>query len=241
MSSLSSVFSTAISGLDASQTTINVTGNNVANADTVGFKSSEALFATQFAQTLSAGSAPQGVAGGVGGGTNPTQIGLGVEVATIQSNFTQGSIQTTSNPYDLAIQGSGFFSVLAPSGAISDSGQTQGQTAYTRNGEFQLNATNQLTTSSGQLLLGYPVNSNFVVQNTGTTAPLSIPLGQKTVAKATTNVNMQGTLPPSGSIATTAQIVDSAVLGDTRRRHPTFPPSRLPPRPTIWVSRQARV
>jgi flagellar hook protein FlgE len=220
MSSLSSVFSTAISGLDASQTTINVTGNNVANADTVGFKASNALFATQFAETLSAGTAPQGVAGGVGGGTDPIQIGLGVEVATIQTDFSDGSLETTSNPYDLAIQGNGFFSVQEPSPVSSTSAsgsaeQAQAQTYYTRNGQFQLNASNQLTTSSGQLLLGYPVNSNFVVQNTGTTAPLSIPLGQQTVAKATTDVAMQGTLPPSGSIATTAQIQTSAVLGDS--------------------------
>src|SRR5437016_1125955 len=102
--SLSSVFSTAISGLNASETTINVDGNNVANANTVGYKASSALFATQFVQTLSQGSAPSGT----DGGTNPRQTGLGVQVAAITPDFTQGSLQTTSNPADLAIQGDGF-------------------------------------------------------------------------------------------------------------------------------------
>src|SRR5262245_15349164 len=104
---LSSVFSTAITGLTAAETTIDVVGNNVANANTAGFKASEATFATQFLRTLSSGSAPTAN----NGGTNPRQIGLGTQIVAITPNFSQGTIQISTTPTDLAIQGDGFFIV----------------------------------------------------------------------------------------------------------------------------------
>lgn len=203
--SLSSVFSTAISGLNASETTIDVTGNNVANANTVGFKASSAVFATQLVQTLSLGTAPN--AGTSYGGTDPTQTGLGTQVAAINTNFSQGTLQISSSPSDLAIQGNGFFTVSDPTGAA-------GTDYYTRNGQFQLNEQNQLTTSSGQVLLGYGVNSQYTIVPTAKPVPLTIPLGQGEVAKATDTVNLQGALPASGTVATTAQIQESSILGD---------------------------
>src|SRR6188768_3191161 len=104
---LSSVFNTAITGLQASETTIDVAGNNVANSNTIGFKASEALFSTQFLQSLSLGSAPTEN----NGGTNPRQIGLGTQIAAIRPVFTQGTIAISSSPSDLALQGDGFFCV----------------------------------------------------------------------------------------------------------------------------------
>src|SRR5436190_1320627 len=101
---LSSVFTTAITGLQAAETTIDVSGNNVANSNTIGFKASEALFSTQFLQTLSLGSA----ASSTGGGTNPRQIGLGTQIAAIRPDFSQGTIAISSSASDLAIQGDGF-------------------------------------------------------------------------------------------------------------------------------------
>ncbi len=98
---LASALNTALTGLTASETTIDVVGNNLANSGTVGFKASEANFATQFLQTRSLGSAPSDVSGG----TNPRQIGLGVQVAEITPDFTQGVIEVSSSPSDLAIQG----------------------------------------------------------------------------------------------------------------------------------------
>ena len=118
--SLSSVFSTAVTGLQAAETTIDVTGNNIANANTDGFKASTALFATQFLQTLSLGAA----ATSTNGGTNPRQIGLGVQEAAITPDFSQGTLQISSSPSDLAIQGNGMFVVQSGSG----------QQLYTRNG-----------------------------------------------------------------------------------------------------------
>ena len=98
---LQSAMTTALTGLQAAETTIDVVGNNVANSSTVGFKESSAVFATQFLQTQSIGSAPSDTQGG----TNPRQVGLGVNVASITPDFTQGTIEISSNPLDVAIQG----------------------------------------------------------------------------------------------------------------------------------------
>ena len=202
---LASALSTALTGLNGAETTINVVGNNLANSSTDGFKASEALFATQFLQTLSLGSQPTSG----GGGTNPTQIGLGTQVASITPDFSQGTIQLSNSPSDLAIQGSGFFVV-----------QSNGQQLYTRDGSFKLNSNNQLATSTGDILLGYTVDNDFQLDTTAPKA-LSINLGAKEVAQATQNVSLQGTLTPTGDIATNAAILDSGVLGDAAFDAPT--------------------
>src|SRR3972149_11045568 len=97
---LQSALPTSLTGLQAAEAVIDVVGNNVANSGTVGFKESDVLFATQFLQTQSIGSAPTGTTGG----TNPRQIGLGVKVAPIHPDFPPGTIQRSSNPLDVAIQ-----------------------------------------------------------------------------------------------------------------------------------------
>ena len=196
---LASALSTALTGLTAAESTIDVVGNNLANSSTVGFKASTAQFATQFLQTQSLGSAPVGNSGG----TDPRQVGLGTQVASITPDFSQGTIQLSSNPSDLAIQGNGFFIVQADSG----------ENLYTRNGSFKTNSQNQLVTSTGNDLLGYGVDQNFQIQSTSL-QPLRIPLGSTAVAQATQNVFFQGTLSPTGDIADTAEILNSAVLGD---------------------------
>ncbi len=198
---LSSVFSTAISGLQASETIVDVAGNNVANSNTVGYKASQVMFVTQFLQSLGLGSAPSTGSGG----TNPRQVGLGTQVSSITPNFAQGTLQISSNPSDLAIQGDGFFMVKA----------STGEQVYTRDGQFRLNSSNELTTLSGERLLGYGVDSSFNVQSTEL-VPLSIPLGSAAVAKATQNVSFQGTLPPTGDVANQAAIIQSGVLSDSK-------------------------
>ena len=203
---LASALSTALTGLNASETTIDVVGNNVANSNTVGFKSSKAAFASQFLQTQSLGSAPSGN----GGGTNPRQTGLGTKVAEITPDFTQGTIQISSNSSDLAIQGDGLFIVQG----------TQGETLYTRNGLFKTNSQNELVTITGQRLLGQGVDQNFQLQNTSL-VPLTIPLGSAAVAQATQNVILEGTLTPTGNVATTPEILMSAVLSDGTKDVPT--------------------
>ncbi len=202
---LQSAMTTALTGLQAAETTIDVVGNNVANSNTVGFKESEVMFATQFLQTLSIGSAPQGTQGG----TNPRQIGLGVKVAEIAPNWTQGTIEISSNPLDLAIQGDGFFVVQG----------NQSGTFYTRNGQFNLNSNNEIVTSTGQKLLGYGVNDDFELVTTQR-VPITIPLGAERVAQQTNEATFAGVLNPGADVGGTPQIVESAVLGNNAIERP---------------------
>jgi len=196
---LASALSTALTGLTAAETTIDVVGNNLANSNTVGFKASEAAFATQFLQTQSLGSKPTAN----NAGTNPRQTGLGTMVAAITPDFGQGTIEISSNPMDMAIQGDGFFIVQG----------TSGEQLYTRNGIFKLNAENQISTITGQRVLGYGIDNQYQIERTQL-VPLTINLGGAQVAEATENVYLEGTLTPSGNMATTAEIIRSGALGD---------------------------
>ncbi len=196
---LASALSTALTGLSAAETTIDVVGNNLANSNTVGFKQSTATFATQFLQTQSLGSGPTTTSGG----TNPRQIGLGTTVAEISPSFTQGTVEISANLTDLAIQGDGFFIV---EGGL-------GQQLYSRNGVFKMNSENQLVSITGNRLLGYGVNDRFQLQTT-TLQPIDIPLGSAAAAVPTANVVLEGTLRPTGDVANTAEIIRTDVLGD---------------------------
>jgi flagellar hook protein FlgE len=205
---LQSAMTTALTGLQAAEATIDVVGNNVANSNTVGFKESNVLFATQFLQTQSIGSAPSTSSGG----TNPRQIGLGVRVAEISPNFTQGTIEVSANPLDLAIQGDGFFIVAGPNGG--------GQQLYTRNGQFKTNSENELVSLTGDRLLGYGVNDSFII-NTNQVVPLTIPYGGSAVAQETNNVNLVGNLLPNSElISTQPGVIESVVLTNNAIEEP---------------------
>ena len=196
---LASALSTALTGLTAAETQIDIIGNNLANSQTVGFKASEAVFATQFLQTQSLGAGPTAGTGG----TNPRQTGLGTQVAEITPDFTQGTIELSASPSDLAIQGDGFFVVEGADGEV----------LYTRNGIFNTNADNELVTVTGQRLLGFGVDEVFALEETQL-VPLSVPLGSEQVAKATQNVFLEGALTPTGDVADTAEVLESAILGN---------------------------
>ena len=196
---LASALTTALTGMTAAETQIDVIGNNIANSQTVGFKSSTVVFSTQFLQTTSLGSSPSESSGG----TNPRQTGLGTTVSEITPDFTQGTIEISSNSSDLAIQGDGFFIVEG----------TSGEQLYTRNGEFRTNSDNELVTVEGYRVLGYGVDESFNIQTTELVA-LEIPIGSTTVAQATQNVYLEGTLTPDGDVATVAEVIESAILGD---------------------------
>lgn len=196
---LTSSFSTALTGLNAAEKQIDVLGNNLANSQTVGFKASEVAFATQFLQTLSLGASPNAD----NGGTNPRQTGLGVRVAAVTPNFSQGTVEISSSPSDLAIQGNGMFIVQG----------AQHEQLYTRNGMFKLNSANELVTLTGNRLMGFGIDDKFKIQTTQLSS-LVIPLGSEAVAQATLNVTMEGSLTPNGDIADTAEVIQSDVLGD---------------------------
>src|SRR5215213_8685587 len=120
-----------ISGLRVNQTMLDVTGNNIANANTIGFKASNTVFQDTLSQMLTGGS---GASAGLGG-TNPIQVGLGVQIAATNTNFSQGSAQTTGRTTDLMIQGDGFFVV-----------QSGTQDLYTRAGAFTFDENGTLVT-----------------------------------------------------------------------------------------------
>jgi flagellar hook protein FlgE len=202
---LQSTMSTALTGMQGAETTIDVVGNNVANASTVGFKQSSVSFATQFFRTQSIGSSPSASSGG----TNPRQTGLGVKVSEITPDFTPGTVEISSNPLDLAIQGDGFFIVQG----------SQGEQLYTRNGQFKTNSNNEIVTITGQRVLGYSVDANFQIEPTGLT-PLRIPLGAAAVAQPTTEVALAGRLSPSSGEGTIPEIIQSGILSDGRKEVP---------------------
>ena len=145
-------FQQGLSGLNAAARALDVIGNNVANANTVGFKGSEALFADVYANSLAA-------AGGTG-------AGIGVSVASIQPDFVQGNIRTTSNPLDLAINGNGFFRI-----------EQNGAVSFSRNGQFHLDKDGYIVNAAGARLSGYGVDANgtLLVANPG---PLQVSAAQ---------------------------------------------------------------
>lgn len=204
---LASSMNTALTGMSGAETQIDVVGNNLANSETVGFKASSVDFATQFSQTLSLGSSVTAT----NGGTNPKQTGLGVTVAAITADFSQGTISESSSSTDMAIEGNGFFVVQ---------GTTAGSQYYTRNGEFTLNSANQLVTSSGNRVLGYTVDGNYNLVSTELTA-ITIPLGSATVAEATSNVYLEGDLTPSGDLSTQGTVLTSATLCNNTYGYPS--------------------
>lgn len=187
---------TAMSGLNAHARNIDVIGNNVANISTTAFKSSRLQFSSMFARTLSGGTAP----GNVSGGTNPYQIGLGVSTSGTQRNMNAGALTPTGDQRDLAIDGQGWF--------VVDSG---GEQLYTRAGAFRTNAAGELTTLSGERLLGYGVDENANVQQ-GALTPIAIPLGSRTIAEATTQVRFSGNLDADGALPNQGALV---TLGGT--------------------------
>src|SRR5476649_1875774 len=128
-------FQTGLSGLDAAAQSLDIIGNNVANASTVGFKQSRALFADVYANSLS------------GAGASP--VGIGTKVADVQQEFTQGNILSTSNPLDLAVNGNGFFQV-----------QSNGTINYTRNGQFHQDNAGNIVSADNKQVMGYGVDAN---------------------------------------------------------------------------------
>ncbi|KMM44247.1 flagellar hook protein [Cellulomonas sp. A375-1] len=177
-----------ISGLRSHQTMLDVTGNNIANVNTTGFKSSQVVFQDTLSQLLTgAGGAQDGV-----GGTNPAQIGLGVRVAGVTTNFTQGASQMTGRSTDMMIQGDGFFVV-----------RKGAETYYTRAGSFDFDATGQMVLpGEGALVQGW-MAVNGVIDTNGPVTDLSVPAGTVMPAVASTSVTYKGNLDaaaPDGTV-----------------------------------------
>ena len=152
-----SMFS-AVSGLKGHQTMLDVIGNNISNVNTAGFKASRVLFSDMYYQTLSAASAPTPATGG----TNPTQIGYGAKVASIDLLNTRSGFQQSARALDTYISGEGFFTVEDSAGNLN----------YTRVGAFSFDASGNLLDGNGSFVLGQmPALTNPV----GTLNPITIP------------------------------------------------------------------
>ena len=172
-------FNIALSGLNAAQKDLDVTSNNIANVNTVGFKESRAEFVDVYAASLLA--------------SGKTKVGDGVLTADVAQQFSQGSIQFTNNSLDLAITGNGFFATVPEIDSL--------ETSYTRAGQFKLNDSNFVVNSSGGYLLGFPVNADGSSSSVAlsTSAPIQIPTASGAPTQ-TSEVDVKMNLPAGDAI-----------------------------------------
>ncbi|MFM0317319.1 flagellar hook-basal body complex protein [Paraburkholderia nemoris] len=188
-----------LSGLSASSSDLDVIGNNIANANTVGFKSGAAQFADMYANS---------VATAVG-----NQVGIGTKLSEVQQQFSQGTITSTNQALDVAINGNGFFQL-----------SNNGSLVYSRNGVFQLDKNGNITNAQGLQLMGYAANSAGII-NTAQTVPLSVPTAN-IAPQATTkivaglNLNAQdplmlGTPAVTSALATSGLTTTGATITNT--------------------------
>src|SRR5512143_509819 len=189
-------FSTALSGLAANNTALDVVGNNLANLNTAGFKSDAILFKDIMGQT-----------------SGSTSIGAGVATTGTTKQFTQGSIQPTAGPLDAAIEGNGLF-VLRSS---------VGTTLYTRAGSFKFDGSGTLVTGTGERVQGWS-SVNGVLSTNGNIGDISITAIASQSPTATTKVslaaNLDASAPTGTTFGTPLQVVDS--LGVTHVLTYTF-------------------
>jgi flagellar hook protein FlgE len=185
-------FSSALSALNADTTAIDVVGNNLANLNTAGFKTSDVSFHDLVTQSI-------------GSGLGSTQVGFGVGTPITLRQFSQGAIESTGSPLDGAIQGDGFFVVSTPAGAIQ----------YTRSGNFQVDSSGNLMTATGEKVQGWAEN-NGVLTTSGPIGNITVPVGALQQPQVTTTVSADLNLdasatagPPPDTFSTSMQVYDS--------------------------------
>lgn len=195
----------AVSGIQANQTYLDVVGSNVANSNTTGYKSQTAQFTDLLAEQISGASAP--IPGNQSAGVNPIAVGSGVRIGAVTEDLSQGAVQQTNVPTDVAIQGSGYLVA-----------EQYGQQLFTRDGNLTLDGNGDLATQNGGLIQGWEANAAGVLNTNAPTGPVHIPTGSTMAANPTTSFTIGGNLPAwngSGTptpISTTLNAYDS--LGD---------------------------
>jgi flagellar hook protein FlgE len=172
-------FATALSGLNAAANNLAITGSNIANANTTGFKESRSEFVDVYASSI--------------GGASKIQSGSGVRVAEVSQQFNQGTLDSTGNNLDMAINGDGFFT-------LADNPTDISSLAYSRAGAFQVNKDGIVTNSQGQALLAYKPNGTTVADgfSTGVLTAVSLNTGAGlpvSTTKVDLNVNLDATAP----------------------------------------------
>lgn len=189
-----------VSGIRNHQSWLDVIGNNIANVNTIGFKSSRATFAEALAQTLQPATGPHDNFGG----TNPMQIGLGLKLMSVDTQFQQGAFESTGNYTDLAIEGDGLF-------VVSDGNQR----FFTRSGAFNIDADGYLTAQGGSLRVqGYMANQLGIVANNMAPGDIQIPFGMKAPASATSEISLYCNLDAEAT-ESTATLVNAGTTGVT--------------------------
>ncbi len=169
-----------ISGLRAHQTMLDATGNNIANVNTSGFKSSSVQFQDTLSQMTQGGTAPaEDAAGG-----NPAQVGLGVQVAGITTNFAQGAAQNTGRSSDMMIAGDGFF--------VTRNGNAN---SLTRAGAFDFDANGRLVSPDDGIVQGWMADNAGNLATGGALSDITLPKGMLSPGSATTAATMEGNLP----------------------------------------------
>jgi len=198
----------AISGMKNHMAFMDVVGNNIANVNTIAFKSSRVTFQDILGQTIRGASSPQGDRRR--GGMNPAQVGLGMQLGGIDNIMTQGFLQSTGKLTDFAIQGDGFF-------VVSDGTRNY----YTRDGAFDIDvAGNLVNPVTGLKVMGWRADASGAIDVEGPLVPLSIPFGTRISARATSEVVMAGNLdagtptynagpPATGLVGSTLTVYDS--------------------------------
>jgi len=202
---LSSTLYTGISGLQANAEAMSVTGNNISNSNTVGFKSSSTLFSDVLSASISSSS-------------GDSQVGRGAQISSVRNSFSQGSFQSSSSSTDLAIEGDGFFMVSDPSSS---------EVLYTRNGAFGFDANGYLTNAEGYRVQGKSFDANGDLIG-GDPTDIKVDINSQIPAKRTSNLTLTTNLDASSSLvgpfdmtdpvnssnySTSTQIYDS--LGNT--------------------------
>ncbi len=175
-------FQTGLSGLNAASKNLDVIGNNIANANTVGMKSSRVEFADLVASSL-----------GTGGSNAGSNVGIGVSVAKVSQQFTQGNLSITGNNLDVAINGGGFFEVTRNDGSL----------AYTRDGQFKLDKDGNLITNTGAHVMGYATDL-LGAPTSITPVKMSLPTGAPIAASPTTTITAEFNLDARAAVAAVA-------------------------------------
>lgn len=188
-----------VTGLTGNIVELDVVGNNIANINTIGFKSGRVTFQEILTQNLRPATRPSG-SGGLGG-TNPQQIGLGTVVGSIDSEFSQGNIRTTGNKTDLAIQGDGFF--------ILNDGTSQ---FYTRAGNFTFDGDNYLVSGATGMRVQGVVADDFGTFSASAVTDIKIDPSTVVPAEATTEINVFGNLSSASEATGTHMLTNGPLL-----------------------------
>ena len=186
-------FNTSLAGLNANSNALSVIGNNIANANTIGFRSGKATFMDVFSNAA-------GVR--LNGSGNTRQIGNGVQTAAVHTNFSQGNINEATSPLHVAIQGDGFFAVK----------NTDGTAAYTRAGDFSINKNGFLVNPSGAQVQGY-LAERGAIPDSAILTTLQIPIGETLPPQVTTEGTLRMNLDvdslTGATFVSTMQVYDS--------------------------------